>query len=1151
MPDVTRTALRFNCGGIDLVSPIDRMPEGSFPYLFNTRVLVEGRLDGRPGYTQFAVMQDPPNSVRRLNDPSKVYAPNGYIFVGGGGTKLYAGIETAYASIDTGYSGNPLSLIPFRPEQSPESWMYVYDANKQVKVRPDGQIRAQGVAPPTSAPYAQYGNPAEATIEDGQVVGGWTANGIDTSPTQTDRTLASAPFIVDIIYLDTSINTGWCCISPSSTPASWQGNRMRVILNTGGGNQETVVVRDVLPAITNCLIESIIYDSGTSGPCSIVFGGSPTGLARNSLVSIDSEVIRIEEVILSPDGTVYSVRCTPSNPHVAGSNVTGLVSWFVSTGQTHVGGETITSQYIAVTHAATGVGGMNLTLNVDASRASGRPVDPANDYMHISLYLANPSVITNVQLLLTLDSTPNFSFTNPGNSFIWTLTPAELISFPVSGIPQEDGAGWVEIVIPIASGVRSGNAPLLGLANITGMAIQLTTTDACNWGFDWWYLFGTYGPTVLPNAPVGYTYQQRFRDSSTGAHSVPGPQTRYEIFPLRESVIITPVTSSQVGVDSTDIYRFGGAIDTTPLYVGTTPNNPPNVYAYTDSLPDSSVLAADQAPDLGALQPWPLLVLPIVGICHTSGTSVVFDSGASVNLAMLNNTAILINGTAFLTYGQPTSTTTLQLTQSAGTQTGVVFQINSPTLAGQPLPFAFGTLEGPFAPLIWGLGDPLNGGLLYYTNFSDADSASDANTLELAPPSANLVSGTVWNGLTFAGNRDNLYCVRFSYLTTIGASNNTSFQWAKVATPSGIWSRWACCATPVGVVYLGRDGIYLATDTKGENISDAKLYSMFPHDGHPAEPINSGSNIIEPVDMTQLSFMRMSYCDEEVRFSYIDTGSNVNTIIWQIYKNRWFINNYHNQICGHYLVEDTEAGPNSQQIVMLPLDDDSLMLSGGNTDNGIAINSVVLTPSDDSKDERVQKLYVDTMTQADGTGTLQLAAAFNNAQSFSPVINIPCTGSIQQSLQNIASLADLSLYRNIGAKFAWTGGPDGPRLYAWETSGFLQPYLSQFFVTQFIPFSFPGWKHMRRMYPALISNSPVLMTIKTQDDRTYGPYTIPSTTGQYRILPQMLDQNIKDLAFALQLDGQGQNFAFFPADFTIEVKNWVEETYINLAVFKS
>jgi hypothetical protein len=49
----------------------------------------------------------------------------------------------------------------------------------------------------------------------------------------------------------------------------------------------------------------------------------------------------------------------------------------------------------------------------------------------------------------------------------------------------------------------------------------------------------------------------------------------------------------------------------------------------------------------------------------------------------------------------------------------------------------------------------------------------------------------------------------------------------------------------------------------------------------------------------------------------------------------------------------------------------------------------------------------------------------------------------------------------------------------------------------------------------------------------------------------MLNAGIKDLAFALQLDGQGTPFAFFPGDFTAEIKDWLESTYVKLAVFKA
>ncbi len=1212
MPEVFRLPVRMDCsGGLDLVHPIDRMPLGSFPYLFNARVLQEGIIEGRPGYTQYIKLADPPNSIRVLNDPAGLYAPNQYTYVGGGGSNLYAGIPGSYAPVDGGYSGLPLSLIPFRPDQSPESWMYVYDQNKQCKVRPDGVVRQIGVAPPSYAPSIELGVPAWVQLNSGQSTSGWglgtptvvatttgttvsgninvevsspiniavgqtvagtgiplgttvvavyptlvgtsdtgiitlsaaatgsatvtltfSVGGAATALSTFDRTNTSAPTITSIQY--NSGNTGWACIQPNITQPFWMGQWMQVVLNA-----ETVVVREIHNAITASSIQAIQYDTGSTGACSIVLAGSPIDLARNSLIVAGGETIRVLAVIPSPDGTVYSIRCSTIGTHVAGESITGVVSWYVYTVQTHVAGESITSVAVSVTQDGAGAGAVNFTGNINGAVANGRPIDPANDWLHLSIFLQNPQNVISVQLLLTLDATPNFSLVNPGNSYLFTVGPEQFGS-------SASGDSWAEILVPISSGVRTGNDLTRNLSNISGLAIQVNTPDVCSWGFDWWYLYGTYGPTIQPNSPTGYQFQTRFRDSSTGAASVPGPLNRYQLFPLRESVIITPQYSTQAGIDTIDINVIGGTIGS-PFYAASMGNSGTFLYTLTDFV----VLEIDTPADTTLLQPWTLLVSPWAGTVLVVGTSVIWISGQKFNTALVGNTAININGNVYLTDGQPRSSTFLELTQDAGYMATASFQVASPELAGQSLPYAFGALEGPFAPLIFALGDVNNAGVLYFSNFSNADGASDQNNLELSSPSDGLVAGAVFKSMAFAGTRDDLFCIRFSYLTTIGASSSTSFQWNHVDAPSGIWSRWACCSCPIGVAYLGRDGLYIATDAGGVNITDEKLYPLFPHEGQPATPTLFGANVIYPVDMTQTQYLRLSYVDEALHFCYKDTVGNWLTLRYDISKKRFLPFNYSNSITYHYLVEGMNVLPNNQDILMLAQDSQAVELSGGTTDNGNPINTIVLTPSSDGGDERAQKLYVDAMTQADGTGTVDLALTYNNATIFSPVSSFNVAGPLIQALTNIASLANLALYRNVGCKYAWTGGPGGPRLYAFEASGFLQPYLSTFFVTQFIALSFPGWKHMRRVYPALISNAPVLLTIKTQDDRVYGPYTIPSTGGQYRQLPQMLDRNIKDLALAFQLDGQGTPFAIFMPDFVVEVKEWNEETFVKIAVFKS
>jgi hypothetical protein len=248
-------------------------------------------------------------------------------------------------------------------------------------------------------------------------------------------------------------------------------------------------------------------------------------------------------------------------------------------------------------------------------------------------------------------------------------------------------------------------------------------------------------------------------------------------------------------------------------------------------------------------------------------------------------------------------------------------------------------------------------------------------------------------------------------------------------------------------------------------------------------------------------------------------------------------------------------GPQEQIITMMSADTKKFLRAGGNTDDNADINTIVLTPSLDSGDMRAQKLYVDTMFQADTTVPITYVALFNNSQelSISMPVNIvqPLTG-VQQYLQTVVLQENLDLYRNISGKFAWKGGPDGGRLIAWESSGYLQPYLCTSIVTQRIPFSFPGWKHLRRLFPAYISGTQLIFTVQCQDGRQYGPYFLPPTIG-YRIMPQMLDRNIKDLAFSISITSSviGGQFAIFQQDFTCEVKEWTESTYIKLAIFRA
>ncbi len=875
MPEVIRGAVRLDHTGIDLVHPVDRMPPGRWPYTVNGRVVEEGRFEGRPGYTVFSNAGSGFHSIRRLNDEDASVAPAGYIYIVGGGGDLYAGTEGALAIVASGFSGDPLSLLTFRPDQSAESWMYVYDRTKMVKVSPAGTVRPIGVPPPGAVLGADYWRPASVDIQTCQGgTAGWTASGSAGAAADSNR-VTSTTTIGTIIYNGpppTVIGTTnfWCIINPSTSGnLAWAGERMKITLNSGGANAEEVFVREIHPAVDCGSIDSINYDSGSTGLCSVVPTDTPSYLARNSMLQLGTEKVRVLAVVMSPNGENYSFRCSTTGTHAAGEAITGLVSWYVFTENVHVAGESITSRYIAVpvpsSSGATTVAKMSKLATINAGRADheSRPISIADDYLHISFFAAVPPNIISLKLRLDVDAqTTALADAFTRNYYEWTITPDQLNN--TAQTPTPTNGVWTELVIPLSEGVRFGGDDTRSLANIKAVQVELDmTANLCAFGFDWWYLFGTYGPEVPINSPTGLVFVSRYREQDTGAASVPGPPSRYELFPLREGLLVTPEASATLltnGADQIDIYRQGGGLPN-PTYVGSLPNTAGAANYLIDELPDTSVQANPQA-DYTLLQPWPILQpIPWTGTANVVGTTVTRVSGTPFNTKLLSNSVILIGGVAYQTYGQPTSANRLELFKSAGTQVAAAFEIASPTLAAQPLQYAF-ILEGPFEPVAFGLGDEANPGTLYFTNPGNLDAASDQNTLELCPPGEPLISGESWNGLAIVGSRENKFLVRYSYL------QNLTFQFSRMATLSGMWSRWACCRGLDGVYSLGRDGIYRTTEQGDEPITNDSLYPMFPHDGEPAKTVNN----LAPVDMTALTRLRLSAADQDIYFDYAPVG---------------------------------------------------------------------------------------------------------------------------------------------------------------------------------------------------------------------------------------------------------------------------------------
>jgi len=159
-----KQTIRYGVGGLDLRRTSDLVDLLNCTVLTNAVRLPDGGWTSRFGQTYLATATDTPvHSITRAIDPQSGTTN----FLWGAGTSLDRGLSGALSSIASGFSGDPLSVVPWRVAQSGESWMLVADSNKMVKVRvSDGLVLPIGLPVPASAVTTALTTQHKKTIEN-------------------------------------------------------------------------------------------------------------------------------------------------------------------------------------------------------------------------------------------------------------------------------------------------------------------------------------------------------------------------------------------------------------------------------------------------------------------------------------------------------------------------------------------------------------------------------------------------------------------------------------------------------------------------------------------------------------------------------------------------------------------------------------------------------------------------------------------------------------------------------------------------------------------------------------------------------------------------------------------------------------------------
>jgi len=173
---------RFVQIGLNLRDAPDKVKEGEWTRLHNIRSTQEAQIQAREGVDLFAStgVASSIHSLRRLGDSTLLV---------GVGTQVFRN-NTAYAT--GGYSGNPLSIVPYRPSISSTPWAYIGDSLQMRKLRSDGSEAKWGITgPPNAASFASAGAGLLDSSVPGAIVYDWrytyyaSGTGAESNPSPT------------------------------------------------------------------------------------------------------------------------------------------------------------------------------------------------------------------------------------------------------------------------------------------------------------------------------------------------------------------------------------------------------------------------------------------------------------------------------------------------------------------------------------------------------------------------------------------------------------------------------------------------------------------------------------------------------------------------------------------------------------------------------------------------------------------------------------------------------------------------------------------------------------------------------------------------------------------------------------------------------
>jgi hypothetical protein len=920
------SAFRFDSLRLKTNSAPDALPEHCSPYLLNSRSYNDGEIQSRP---QMDTVQSTPsaeNPVLSLESSIGIY-------------KIGSSIYYAGAQIDAGYSSLGCSLTPFRPNQSPNAYEYVWDATKNSKV-----LVTNGAATVSATGIIEPQDQVEAAITAGYYYGVYSQNisvytfaGSLTNGGGSTRVNDT----VRAIFPDPASPYYYSIVSNDQTHE--YGINEQVIFSTSTNPWK---LYDVFPSLKGTIsIASITYYSGTTGRCVVVpfTVGSPENVGAGSTIQQESALAHIRRgsiiqfssgescfvlsVTNGPAGAI-AFEISTANTHTTAETITGLNAFAICTndGQTinttPTVGATITKATTRI-HLHSGIGTVNPTSGISSNPFifNGSPFRE-NDYICFSLeFLSGLENLTEMKLLIDVS---DGSFTQ--DFYYATFRPADIMAAVANSLTtlgaaqitaqrdvideesQAKGATvssgqtspgsnvWSDIAFPIHELTRVGADPTKSLLTMKNFQFLFNCTgDAeINIALDF-SVFGGYAVDIGKGGNPR-TYRIRPRSSITGAKGNPSPMPRYGVGPRRAQVTLNlPTTYSDSQMDTWDIFAMGGTLDayvqigSVPLLAG----------SFNDIYADD-IVRNNPRLDFDLHQPFPSIGPPISGQTDVGGyiLTATFPTGAANPAAagtldqldmLLPGNLINIGQQYYTLWNRPTLISTSDdsqtyqflLQENAGTATGATVNLYEPLLAAQANPYVWGPdANGVF----FSVGDPLRPGVISRTNPNNPDAASDKNSDDLCPPTEPLQNGALIAGtsIVFSPNR----------AWRGFPKSNGGYNWTEIPVGRGLAAPLGICTDGERIFYWAKDGICVTSGGGSASITDDDLYNLFPTEGTFPVPITYGPYTIYPPDYSRADSFRLATANGFLFADYQDSTGTPRSLVFNIVKKGWSVDEY-------------------------------------------------------------------------------------------------------------------------------------------------------------------------------------------------------------------------------------------------------------------